>query len=187
MKKKRYWVKGFKKILALALIIVAIIVASNVIYDARYDNIAVDDEIKESYEIKEDKFKLLKTIAEDSVEEGKMIRINQISREGIQYKIYNSGENIILYYYIDEKINNEYPYTATITLSNNYEILDEEYFELEDFDTYREKAKDSQKIYSFFIVLYVLFMMTALFGACFSIYLIYNAIKKSKKQTNTNS
>lgn len=134
MKTKRNWVTILKRLLAVALAVAIIAVAYNVIYNI----IATDDlTMRQSYEIVKEKHESLKMIAKDSIEEGQGIRINQLSKAGVQFKIYNDGENIILYYYINEKNGDEYPYKATITLSNDYEILDEEYSEAAKFEDYK--------------------------------------------------
>ena len=134
MKTKRNWRRVLKRLLAVALSVAIIAVAYNVIYNI----IATDDlTMRQNYETVKEKHESLKMIANDSIEEGQGIRIDQLSKAGVQFKIYNDGENIILYYYINEKNGDEYPYKATITLSNDYEILDEEYSEAAKFEDYK--------------------------------------------------
>ena len=134
MEAKRKGTTIVKRLLAVFLAIAIITVAYNVIYN----NIATDDlTMRQDYETVREKHESLKMIANDSIEEGQGIQIDQLSKAGVQFKIYNDGENIILYYYINEKNGDEYPYKATITLSNDYEILDEEYSEAAKFEDYK--------------------------------------------------
>lgn len=95
MKTKRNWGRVLKRLLAVALSVAIIAVAYNVIYNI----LATDDlTMRENYENVKAKHESLKEIAENSIEEGQGIRIDQLSKAGVQFEIYNDGENIILYY-----------------------------------------------------------------------------------------
>lgn len=176
-----------KSYLAVLMILsfLVISVADNVFYN----KIATDDTtIRQNYEAKQEKYEFLKEIARDAIEEGNGIEINQFSREGIQYNIYNEGENIIVHYYIDEKIGDEYPYKATITLSNDYEILEEKYVEKEEFEDYKQGIQLAEKWLS---LAYAIMALLVMYIVYFIFYFAYHATKWAispvKKQKSKRS
>ena len=189
MKTKRRWQIVLKRLLLVALAVLEIAVAYNVIHN----RIATDDvTIQQDYEAIQEKHEFLKEIARDAIEEGNGIEIDQLSRKGIQYKIYNNGENIIIHYYIDEKIGDEYPYEATITLSNEYEILDEQYVEKESFEAYKWRMQILAKMGALagalmtFMALYLVCCVVQ--GAYYVVKWAIGHVKKQKsKRNNKNS
>lgn len=171
MKAKRNWVTILKRLLAVALAVAIIAVAYNVIYN----NIVTDDlTMRHNYDTAKEKHESLKLIAKDSIDEGHGIRINQLSKARVQFKIYNDGDNIILHYYINEKNGDKYPYMATITLSNDYEILDEEYSEAAKYEDYKWTTELVEHL---FAMACALFIFIALYFALCIGQGIYHVIK----------
>lgn len=157
MNGKRFLQKALKRVLTLLLILLAIGIGTIIIYN----NIASDEiSLQEDYEIKKEKCELLRTISSNLIQEGKGINTQGITNKDIKYKIYNDGDNIIFYYYIENNYSSKNIYTARITLSNDYKILDEEYgVKLEDYETYKHTVQFSEILlsaaYALFIVLVV--------------------------------
>lgn len=80
MKTKRNWGRVLKRLLAVALAVAIIAVAYNVIYNI----ISTDDlTMMQDYETVKEKHESLKIIANDSIEEGQGIRIDQLSKAGV--------------------------------------------------------------------------------------------------------
>lgn len=186
MKTKRNWGRVLKRLLAVALSVAIIAVAYNVIYNI----LATDDlTMRENYENVKAKHESLKEIAENSIEEGQGIRIDQLSKAGVQFEIYNDGENIILYYYINEKNGDEYPYKATITLSDDYEILDEEYSEAAKFEDYKWSSEFLVHLLSLFTAMFIFvvlyFVLCIGQGIYYAIKWVINLKKKPKPEIKT--
>ena len=143
MKNERHSRKLFKLLITtIALFLIG--------YGFFYSKIAIDDEaIRQCYETIKEKQEFLKTISSDVVKEYEGIEFKQFSETEIKYNVYADGENITVCYYIDEKNGDEYPYKATITLSNEYQILDEQYPEIEHFEKKKKSIKFFEKLLSF--------------------------------------
>lgn len=174
---KRVIPKFLKIFFTFILIIVCIIVSGEIIFN----NYVYDEsEIINSYEIQEEKCQLLKEISKDVIgRDG--IKIGDINGDEVQYRIYNDDENIIFYYYLkDASASSEHQYEATITLSKEYDILNEEYsIETQEFEEYKESRVILYKIVSVcYGALFVIF-------CCLLILVVYILIKliKNKKET----
>lgn len=75
-----------------------------------------------------EKCELLESVAKDVIIEGQGFALDKIDTENIGYTITPNGETIEFYYYvIDTYADSLYEYNATITLSENYEIIEEKY------------------------------------------------------------
>lgn len=160
MKIRRRWVKVLMRFFLVVLIITAVVIGSDIIYE---NFLKPDDStIQEKYNVEKEKFDLLKTIAQDCIEEGKGIDTQKILNEDVYFNVYNEGENIIFHYYIDEEKFDEDSIKATITLSKDYKILDEEYAEIKSYEKYK---RGQQFILRYLSVLFALL-------ACVAIYLI---------------
>ena len=143
MKTKRRRVKILMGCLVLIVAIAIVAVSSNIIYEK---SLRLDDSVvRENYEAEKENYELLKTIAEDCIEEGKGINTQKILNEDICFKVYNKGENIIFHYYIDEENFDNDPIKATITLSKDYKILDEEYAEISSYENYERNCQISRR------------------------------------------
>lgn len=80
------------------------------------------------YQESVEKCELLESVAQDAIVEGQGFALDKIDTENIGYTITPNGETIEFYYYvIDTYADSLYEYNATITLSKNYEIIEEEY------------------------------------------------------------
>lgn len=186
MKTKRNWGRVLKRLLAVALALAIIAVAYNVIYNI----LATDDlTMRQDYETVKEKHESLKMTANDSIDEGQGIRIDQLLKAGVQFKIYNDGENIILYYCINEKNGDEYPYKATITLSNDYKILDEEYSEAAKFEDYKRTTESIEHMVALAIAMFI--FVALYFVLCigqeiyYAIKWVINLKKKSTPEIKT--
>ena len=185
MKVKRFLIRIIKVVLTLFLILFAIGVITNIIYD----NIIGTDEIsiQESYEIKKEKCELLRKIASDLIEEGKGINTKGITNinKDIKYKIYNDGYDIIFYYYIEEPNSSKHTYNALITLSNDYKILSEEYsVEVEDYETFKHTIQFTEKVIS---AMYALFIVAIIVLIILGVYFVVKWWRKRKVKPKINS
>lgn len=148
--------KRFVVLLTAILTIVAVTILSVVISNHMLN----DQTIIISYEAKKQKCELLRDIAEESVQEGIGIDTKKITNEKIKYHIYNDNENIIFYYYLQDNSTSEPTYNATITLSNDYRILREDYsIELESFDEFSKNYN--------FIIKFTSLLLSLIFVALF--------------------
>lgn len=131
--KKRVISKLLKVILLIFVSVLTVVIASNIMFT----KIQNEQKMISSYAIKKEKCELLKDIAKESIQEGVGINTKKIPSDKIQYRIYNDNENIVFYYYLRDDSTAKHKYEATITLSNEYKILDEEYsIEIETIDEY---------------------------------------------------
>lgn len=152
MKNERFWKKILAVLLAITVLGVAIICVADVIYDCWMKS----DEatLLESYESKKEKCELIKAIPNDFIEEDKGINLQEIP-DNIRYEIKNNNDgNIEFYYYIEpESSSASNPYKAWIILSKDYEVIEEEYgnIELEDFETFKQKEERSDLFLAYWI------------------------------------
>jgi len=142
MKTKRFWKKAIIIFIVIILVIAAVWGGAVLIYN---NHLKQDDAtLLESYETKQEKCELLKSIPIDFIEEGKGINLQEIP-DNIRYEIKNQSDgNIQFYYYIEPESNSDSnPYKAWITLSKDYEVIEEKYgdIELDDFETYKNNQK----------------------------------------------
>lgn len=169
--------KGKKRFIILFVIIltiVAVIISSNVIFNHMQN----DQEMISSYEEKKQKCELLKDIVNESIQEGVGIDTRKISNDEIQYRIYNDNESIIFYYYLpDDSRTGQHRYNATITLSNEYKILKEDYsIEIESFDEYVKTYNFGYRVISvvyallFIICLYLLIYICVILKCNFKLF-----------------
>ncbi len=169
------------KVVTFFLLIIAICITYAIVNPIIQKTLTSDDsDIESSYQIKKQKCNLLKEISANCIIEGEGIELKKISNiilteddgyvneESISYRIYNKGENIILYYVINEPLRRDNNYYATITLSKDLKILEEDYsiqFE-EDFETYKQQIKNIDKTFviafSAFISIVILLMLKIL-------------------------
>lgn len=148
--------KRFIVLLIAILTIVAIIISSMFISNYMSNN----QTIIMSYEAKKEKCELLRKVVDESVQEGIGIDTKKIPNEKIKYQIYNDNENIIFHYHLQDNSNSESTYNATITLSNDYRILREDYsIELESFDEFSKKCN--------FIIKFTSLLLSLVFVALF--------------------
>lgn len=139
--------KRFTKMGPIILSIVVGIILGNVIFNYMQN----EQRMKSSYEYEKQKYELLKDIANESIQEGIGIDTSKISNDEIQYYIYENNGNIIFYYYLKEDVKKTPPYNATITLSNKYKILQEEYsVNIKSFDEYVKLYTFKSKYISIF-------------------------------------
>jgi hypothetical protein len=170
--RKRFITKLGAALLFILVGVVMVIVISNIMYEKLQN----EQKMVSDYEKEKESCELLKNIAKETIKEGVGIDTRTISNDEIQYRIYNDNEKIIYYYYlIDESIKDdstaEPKYNATITLSNEYKILKEEYSdEIESLTEY-------SKSYTFMNRLYAI-IYGILFWVCFYllIYILINVI-----------
>ena len=156
MKKKRFWKKAIIILVVAVFIIAAVIGLSNFIYT--YHLKPDDATLLENYETKQEKCELIKSIPNDFIEEGKGINLQEIP-DNIRYEIKKqSNGNIQFYYYIEtESSSDSNPYKAWITLSKDYEVIEEEYgIELDDFETYKNYQNNANM---FLAVLYAILVI----------------------------
>lgn len=169
------------KVVTFFLLIIAICITYAIVNPIIQKTLTSDDsDIESNYQIKKQKCNLLKEISANCIIEGEGIELKKISNiilteddgyvneESISYRIYNKGENIILYYVINEPLRRDNNYYATITLSKDLKILEEDYsiqFE-EDFETYKQQIKNIDKTFviafSAFISIVILLMLKIL-------------------------
>lgn len=186
MKGKKFISKRFKVLFVIILTIVAVIISSKVLFNTMQS----EQKMLNSYEMKKQKCELLKEIAHKSIQEGISIDTRKISNDEIQYSIYNNNERIIFYYYLQDDSTTERRYNATITLSNEYKILKEEYsIEIESFDEYVKSHNSANRILSVLYALLFIFssyLLIYIFVIIIS-FLLKICIDRKKKQLITNN
>jgi len=183
---RRRWVKVLMRFFLVILIITVVAIGSDIIYE---NFLKPDDSaIQERYNVQKEKFDLLKRIAQDCIEEGKGIDTQKILYKDIYFNLYNKGENIIFHYYIDEENSDRDSIKATITLSKDYKILDEEYAEI---SSYKKYKRGQQFVQRYLSVLFALLVCLAVCIIGLIIGRIYWAVKwlikffKRKKSQKT--
>lgn len=162
-----------KRFLLRTLVVLFSFLAIGVGTKIIYDNIASDEiSFQEGYEIKKEKCELLRTIANDLIEEGKGINIQKITNKDVRYRIYNNDDNIIIYYYIGP-YTRENRYNAQITLNKDYKIIDEEYsIEIEDYETYKhtmqfiETVLSAIQVFIIGLIVFIIYLVIALWVKC---------------------
>ena len=171
MKTKRFWKKAIIVFAAIIVIIAAVIGEANFIYIYHLET--DDDTLLESYETKQEKCELIKSIPNDFIEEGKGINLQEIP-DNIRYEIKNkSDRNIQFYYYIEtESSSDSNPYKAWITLSKDYKVIEEKYgdIELDDFETY----KNTQRKFDMFFAVWL--AMAAILLLILGVYVILGIV-----------
>ena len=186
MRKKRFISKLFIILLAISLSVVTVIISSKIIFEKMQN----EQEMMSNYENKKEKCELLKDIAKESIQEGVGIDTRKISNDEVQYRIYNDNESIIFYYYLQEDSTTEHRYNATITLSNEYRILEEEYsIEIESLDEYIKSYNSGNRFLS--VMYAILLVLGFYFLLCILVIIISFLLKicvdkKKKKLVNNN-
>ncbi|MCI8412064.1 MAG: hypothetical protein HFJ40_06530 [Clostridia bacterium] len=151
--KKRFKSKLVLILLWILLSILVGIISSKVIFN----EIAKEEKIMDNYYSEKEKCELIQSLAGEVIEEGIGIDTKKIPSDKIRYRIENDDENIIFYYYLKDESTNEYKHDATITLSNEYSILKNEYgIEMKSLDEhikfYNIVYKGQSVLYSMMIV-----------------------------------
>jgi len=183
MKTKRFWKKAIIIFVAIILVIATIWGGSVLIYN---HHLKQDDEtLLESYETKQEKCELIKSIPNDFIEEGKGINLQEIP-DNIRYEIKKQSDgNIQFYYYIESE--NGYdstPYRAWITLSKDYEVIEEKYadIELDDFEIYKNNQRKVDMLWAVWLTIILLLIETVvILGIVCLILHIWLKIPKKKK------
>lgn len=125
--------------------VLAVVILNNTIFRSKTNQ----KQLMSKYQIEKEKCEMLKEVARETIQEGEGINLNKISENGVQYNIHNSNDNkqIFFYYYLKDDTNRKY--NATITLSSEYKIINEEYsVELESIDEYVKRYKKMDKVLS---------------------------------------
>lgn len=184
--KKRFISKLFIILFVIILTVVAVVISSKIIFN----NSQNEQEMISSYETKKEKCELLKDIASESIQEEIGIDTRKISNEEIQYRIYNDNESIIFYYYLQDDSTTEHRYNATITLSNEYRILREEYsIEIESFDEYAKSYTRENRVLS---IIYGILLVLCLYLLILLLVMVISSLlkicmnKRKKKLVNNN-
>ena len=186
MKTKRFWKKAVI-IFATIIVIIAAVIGGSVLI---YNNYLKQDDaaLLESYETKQEKYELLKSIPNNFIAEGKGINLQEIP-DNIRYEIKNQSDgNIQFYYYIEpENSSDSNPYKAWITLSQDYKVIEEKYgnIELDDFETYKSKQIKSNMflsvLYAMIVICLIAIAAYIVIGIVWLILHIWNKILKKKK------
>ena len=99
-KSKRKLSVGFKRFLAIVLVLV-INTVSYLYFVHNYKD--TDEEIREAYQEKLQKYEIVEAVANSCVQEGMPILIPSDSSSGVLYDISNNGNNIHARFWLDEK------------------------------------------------------------------------------------
>lgn len=124
--------KVFIQIIAFILLCIPI---SYVVQTYVTTNIFQNDETiyREEYRAKVANCELLESIPKAVVLEGKYLAIDKIDTANVEYEITADGENIEFYYYLNNEFDDGVPiYNATIILSKDYMVIEEEYSQTKD-------------------------------------------------------
>ena len=124
--------KVFIQIIAFILLCIPI---SYVVQTYGATNIFQNDETIyiEEYRAKVANCELLESIPKAVVLEGKYLAIDKIDTANVEYEITADGENIEFYYYLNNEFDDGVPiYNATIILSKDYMVIEEEYSQTKD-------------------------------------------------------
>ncbi len=167
MKRKKRFISTLAIILvAILLSIVTVIISSRIIFEKLQN----EQKIMNSYENKKEKCKLLKDIARESIQEGVSIDTRKIFNDKVRYNIYNDNESIYFYYYLQDDSTDQNTYNATITLSNDYKILEEKYsIEIESLDEYIKSYSLGNKVFS--ILCGILILLACYFFICILVFI----------------
>lgn len=124
--------KVFIQIIAFILLCIPI---SYVVQTYVATNIFQNDETIyiEEYRAKVANCELLESIPKEVVLEGKYLAIDKIDTTNVEYEITADDENIEFYYYLNNEFDDGVPiYNATIILSKDYMVIEEEYSQTKD-------------------------------------------------------
>lgn len=132
-------------------IIISIVVSSIVCSGLLKSWVTDESELQDSYQNKIEKRERIQEIADEVIIEGSGIAIEKIDTEEIGYVVSDNGENIKFYYYLkgenNVNVHKERIYKATIILSKDYKIIEEDYSMLaeniEPFEKYAQQSKIS--------------------------------------------
>lgn len=121
------------------LIIILIIALIFGAYTQVYNQMPPTDEnaISEQYQEYLEKYDALKNLARVAIRQGQGIDVSKLSETTTKYKILSDDKNVTVEYVVNPKFGQDnFSFSAKITLSKDYEILEEKYSdakELEDF------------------------------------------------------
>ena len=180
---KRHNSKAFKRFLVIILTLTIIAVAFLVI---RSKYTTDDVTIQNEYHAYASKHALLVSIADNAVQEGFGININAFSVENVMYKVYNNeDQTILVHYWLVETDETNAPFFAKILLSNDYHIVNKEFSEAEDYETFKWNFRLKENLlfllYSFlsFCATYVVFCFC--YGFITMTSKIFNLFKREKR------
>ena len=168
--------KAFKRFLVIILAITVVAIA----FFCIRSRLAVDEStIQSEYKIYTGKYELLRTIADEAIHEGEYININAFNREEIMYKVYNNDDQTILvHYWLDEKVENTFPFFAKILLSSDYQILDEDFSTAEEYDFFKWQYQFKESLLFLWYSLIVLVAFYVLVCFCYGFITLTGVISK---------
>ena len=183
METKRFWKKVLIAFLIIVVCVSAIKLVANKLYEKQFER---DEEtLVEDYEIEKEKCELLRTIANDFIEEGKGINLQEIP-DNIRYEIKNDNDgNIEFHYYIKPEYSSDAnPYKAWITLSKDYKVIEEEYgIELEKFEAFKKQQEKVDWVQSYAFST-IIVSIAILFVICI-VYIVIDIQKLKKKKSHS--
>lgn len=159
-----------KKILGWCIEIIGVIGVVILIANFLYPSMLKMENLEQTYKEKKESCEFLKTVAKDSIEEGKNINKKNIS-DNIEYEIKEEEDKIVFSYNIIDEESDDVEYYAKITLNKDYKIIEEDYEpELVSYEKYMHDNESVLKFFSY-LVSFLIIIAIYLIGMLISLML----------------
>ena len=160
------------------LIIILIIALTFGAYTQFYNQMPPTDEnaISEQYQEYLEKYDTLKNLSRLAIRQGHGIDVSMLSEATTKYKILSDDKNVTVDYVVNPKFGQDnFSFSAKITLSKDYEILEEKYSDAKELEDFKRSYIFRQHIIS--LMAGVLIVVALYLGVC----MCYGFFHLSKK------
>lgn len=189
-KAKRKLSVGFKRFLAILLVLVINICAY---FYFAHNYAATNEKIQTDYQTKIQKYEKVETVANSTIQDGTILLLPENTKSDVLYEIKNDGTHIYARFWLDEKRNNEYPYSVNFKLSQEFEILESHYPEKQEYEVFKRSYQVAEKLLfaanamCVFLLFYILAALVyGIFGLTRYFVRLFKREKQEKEPTPHN-
>lgn len=179
---KRKLSVAFKRFLAILLVFV---INTCAYFYFAHNYAATDEEIQTDYQTKIQKYEKVETVANSTIQDGTILLLPENTKSDVLYEITNDGTNIYARFWIDERINNNYPYSVTFKLSQEFEVIESHYPEKQEYEAFKKSYQTSEHFLfaaNAICVFLLFYIMAALVYGIFGLTRYFIRLFKSEKK-----
>lgn len=166
-----------KRWLIILLLVLLILGA----YTQVYSQMPPTDEnaIEKQYQEYQEKYNTLKNLSRLVIRQGQGIDIPKLADASTKYKIHSSNNNVIVEYVVTPKLGRDnFSFEATLTLSTDYEILEEKYSEAKELEDFKRQYIFMQHFISLFAGIIIVIALYLIVCTCYGFFHLSKKILK---------
>lgn len=167
------------------LIVLLIIFLTLGAYTQVYDKMPPTDKsaIEEQYQEYLEKYNTLKNLSKLAIRQGQGIDVPKIADASTKYKIHSNDKNVIVEYVVTPKFGRDnFSFGAKLTLSTDYEILEEKYSDAKELEDFKRDYIFRQHMISFFAGIIIVVILYLAFCMCYGFFHLTKKILKIFKK-----